>query len=120
MPLFGPKYDDEQLCMRAEHALAEDPVVPAVRVGVSCENGVVVLSGTVNSEREETHAVEVVRHALDAAQLQYDRVVDELVVGASLNEPEAQGEGWPQSERLENFDEHNWNPEMPTRMPPHQ
>lgn len=80
MSVVRSEHEDEQLRMLAEHALAEDPVVSVVHIDVSSDRGVVVLSGTVTSEQEETQAVDAVRQAFEVARVQYDRVVDELVV----------------------------------------
>ncbi len=82
MPLFGRNYDDEQLCSRAEHAQAEDPLVSAARMGVVSDNGIVVLTGTVGTHREKDHAAEVVRHALEFAQLKYDRIENDIIVAS--------------------------------------
>ncbi|MCZ7568917.1 MAG: BON domain-containing protein [Ardenticatenaceae bacterium] len=80
MALVRSEYEDEQLRMLAEHALAADPLVPVGRLAVASERGVVVLAGTVTSEREQTQAVDTVRQAFEVARVPYDRVMDELVV----------------------------------------
>ncbi len=79
--LFGTQYDDEKLAMEAERALVEDPILNAIELAVSSQDGVVTLSGTAMSETNRNRAVETVRQALNSAGLEYDKIADELSVG---------------------------------------
>lgn len=90
-PLFGPKYDDERLCLQGEHALAEDPILNAAHLDVSSEKGVVTLRGRAPTQVAKTRAEEAVRHAYDLAGLKYDRIVDEIVVGEQVGEGQTTG-----------------------------
>ena len=77
--LFGTTYEDDKLAMEAERAIAQDPITnnPGA-IGISSEKGVVMLSGTVNSEREKRHVEDLVRTSLDNYRLKYDRVENHL------------------------------------------
>jgi len=78
---FAKSYQDEELVMQAEQALAEDVILNDIGgLGVSSENGVVSILGTVNSERERNHAEDAVRNALQRAALKHEQIVNQLAV----------------------------------------
>lgn len=80
-PLFGPKYNDELLCTRAEQALADNPVTGAAPLDVTSTRGVVTIRGRASSQLVRSTAVDVVRHAFQLANLKHDRIVEEITVG---------------------------------------
>jgi len=81
MSWFGTTYQDEELVMQAEHALAEDVVLNDLSgLGVTSAKGVVSIIGTVNSERERTHAEDAVRTALQRAALKHEEIVNDLAI----------------------------------------
>ncbi|MEZ4618558.1 MAG: BON domain-containing protein [Caldilineaceae bacterium] len=81
MSWFGKSYKDEALVMQAEQALAEDVILNNVSgLGITSENGIVSLGGLVNSERERSHAEQIVRNALRRASLAHEEVVNEIAV----------------------------------------
>ena len=78
---FAKSYRDEELVMQAEQALAEDVILNDIGgLGVTCENGVVSILGTVNSERERTHAEDAIRNALQRSALKHEQIVNQLAV----------------------------------------
>ncbi len=79
-PFRRTKYDDGQLCTRAEEALAADALVPPNAVDVTSEDGIVTLRGAVLSELEKRHALEAVSRAFETAGLAYARIEDRITV----------------------------------------
>ena len=78
---FAKSYRDEELVMQAEQALAEDVILNDIGgLGVTSENGVVSILGTVNSERERTHAEDAIRNALQRSALKHEQIVNQLAV----------------------------------------
>ncbi|MBI1294194.1 BON domain-containing protein [bacterium] len=79
--LFGSTYEDDKLVMAAERAIAQDPVMnnPGA-VGVVSDKGVVMLSGTVNSEREKRHVENLIRSNLNNSKLKYADIDNRLKV----------------------------------------
>jgi osmotically-inducible protein OsmY len=78
--LFGAKYDDAQLDLRAVNALEEDPLVKTRSVAVTSKNGIVTLRGTVHSSLEKSRVRDVVQQGLENALLKYERIVDNIVI----------------------------------------
>ncbi len=79
--IFRNSYDDEQILIKAERAIAQDPVMNAMAaVGVSSQDGVVALTGSVNSGREKNHVENLVRTALDSSKTPYEDIDNRLNV----------------------------------------
>jgi hypothetical protein len=79
--LFGSTYEDDKLVLAAERAIAQDPVMNNPGgVGVASDEGVVMLSGTVNSEREKRHVESLIRSNLDNSKLKYAHIENRLEV----------------------------------------
>ncbi len=79
-PLFGTKYDDGELCDRAEQALVQDPVINSQGLEATSEDGVVRLTGRVTSDLEKQRAVRAVQDAFETAGLEYERIDDQIQV----------------------------------------
>ena len=76
------KYDDPQIEIRATRAIEEDAIVHhAGQVIVSSKNGVVTLTGSVNTEIEKAHLEGVARSAIKMSGLKFADIVNEIVVG---------------------------------------
>ncbi len=76
------KYNDEQIVVRAENAITEDPAIAnGTALGVSSQKGVVTLTGTVASDREKVHVEGTVRSALRQAGLKFERIENRLATG---------------------------------------
>ena len=75
------KYRDSELIMRAEKALSDDPLLDMVDIGVTCQHGKVVLSGTARSSRIRDRAVETVRRAFQKHGLKYVEIADNIRLG---------------------------------------
>jgi osmotically-inducible protein OsmY len=81
MNLFGTRYKDDEIVLRAEHAIAEDSILNIMtRTDVSSQDGVVTIQGKAASEREQRHIEDVVRHALDGAGLAYEQIDNRIVL----------------------------------------
>jgi osmotically-inducible protein OsmY len=80
MKLLKRKYNDEVLVLQAERALRGDPTVNAATLDVSSKDGIVIVSGRVNSSLAQRHALETVRGAYHHAGLKYETIVDRIAV----------------------------------------
>jgi osmotically-inducible protein OsmY len=77
--LFGNRYDDEQLVMRGERAITEDPRISTFSsLGVSSKEGIVTLHGTVSAEREKVYVEDCVRHTLEGSGLKYAQILNQI------------------------------------------
>ena len=75
------KYDDERIAARAQIAVDEDPLLKgSPELHVSCENGVVTISGTVHKDPEKDRVEGDIRSTLRDAGLKYDRIENEIEV----------------------------------------
>ncbi len=79
-PFRRTKYDDGQLCTRAEAALAADATIPPNALDVTSEDGVVTVRGLVHSDLAKRHALEAVRSAFEVGGLPYARIEDRITV----------------------------------------
>jgi hyperosmotically inducible protein len=60
-PQIAPATDDATLTVRVRNALLNDPVVHASEIGVTAQNGIVVLRGQVHGQPEASAAIAVAR-----------------------------------------------------------
>lgn len=77
----GAKFDDAKLVTQAMKALAADPMIsdPSTLV-VTCEKGVITLSGPVHRAKERDRIEGVIRTALTAVGLKHERLINDLKV----------------------------------------
>lgn len=75
------KYKDDELVVRAERALGDDPTVDSSRLEVSSNKGAVVVRGKVSTTRARDHAINVMRRSFERAGLKYENIIDELTIG---------------------------------------
>lgn len=79
MNIFGSSYEDTEIITVAENAIADDPALGGMqKVNVTCEEGVVTLTGQLNSEREKNSVEQNVRTALERASLSFDRIENDI------------------------------------------
>ena len=79
--LFGTKYADDQLVASATKAINGDTHIhdPSTLL-VSSKKGVVTLAGIVPEEQEKERIETVVLEAFTSANLQHDRLINELKI----------------------------------------
>ncbi len=78
---FGTPYPDEQLVQQAEQALIEEPMLSNMTgLGVTSQDGVVTIRGTVNSERERQQVSQVAHRALEGNGLKFAQIRNEVAL----------------------------------------
>lgn len=78
MSIFGTTYNDEQLVMEAERALAEDPAVDTAQIEIVSDKGIVTLSGRVSNDLNKRRAIDAVRRWYERNGLKYERIEDQI------------------------------------------
>jgi len=77
--LFGPKYDDHKINVRASEAITADAKIKEPgQLSVSSQDGVVTLLGSAFGDVERYSIEGTIRSALKAAGLKYVRLVNEI------------------------------------------
>jgi|SRR3954464_1095371 hyperosmotically inducible protein len=66
----GRQVDDHRIAAQIKHELAREPVYKFNDVDVKAFNGVVQLSGFVNTDEQKRRAEEIARHADGATQIE--------------------------------------------------
>jgi hyperosmotically inducible protein len=77
-PPSGPSFEDDAITARVKTALLNDQQIGAMKIDVTTSNGVVTLSGTVNSRADEARALTLAQQAEGVK-----RVVSLLKIGAT-------------------------------------
>lgn len=80
---FTKKYDDSQIMACARSALEYETLLNATNLAVDSDRGVVKLTGKVNSMVDKSRATDAVHEGLTGARIDFDRIVDDIVVGKS-------------------------------------
>ncbi|GIV77870.1 BON domain-containing protein [Litorilinea aerophila] len=79
--LFGEKYNDTELEAHVRTAINADPLIKdASMINISCQKGVIKLSGKVSRVEDKDRLEGIVRSALRNAGLKYQSIVNEVNV----------------------------------------
>jgi hyperosmotically inducible protein len=71
----GEVIDDATITTRVKTKLLDDPVVKGLQIDVDTVNGVVFLTGTVNSQEEKQRAIELARETSGVREVRGDLTV---------------------------------------------
>ncbi len=89
----GRAWDDTTVTAKVKNALGEDPVVKARKIDVDTLEGIVILTGVVETEEEVKRAVEIargvagvkeVKNNLQVGKKTWGQVFDDRVIGSKI------------------------------------